>query len=476
MHLTCTLSSKSQLVFILVILSLFIGNNSFAQNDTSQKVTYKVNDIILFGNTTTKNNIIIRELTFKKGDLIDTNIIKKEMAQSRDNIYNTSLFNKVDVTYYPFGNHEVNVVIFLKERWYLWPVPIFEIHERNFNEWWLTKNFHRAVYGGYLIYRNFRGRNETLQLSVREGYYQSYSLNYTIPYINKNQNTGLGFSVGYSNNYEIVYKVRNDSLQYYTNDSIKPLQEYYAEARLTKRSGLYNTHTFYIDYKWDKITDSVINLNHDYFLNSNNTEQYLMLSYNFESDYRDIKIYPLKGYYYNFMIQQLGFFQKDLNITYLKASFRKFWKLSDPFYLETGINGRLSSTYTKQPFFLQSALGYGNDFVRGYELYVINGQSYGLFKTELKWQIFRPKVFYIPFIPAEKFNSIPIALYLTAFGDLGYVRDNLYGSGNPLTNSFLPGAGIGLDYVSYYNIVWRFEYSINKMGERGFYLHFVAPL
>jgi len=201
-----------------------------------------------------------------------------------------------------------------------------------------------------------------------------------------------------------------------------------------------------------------------------------MFTYNFESDYRDIKVYPLRGYYYNFMIQQLGFFQKDLNITYLKASYRKFWKLSDPFYLEAGVDGRLSSTYTKQPFFLQSALGYGNDYVRGYELYVINGQSFGLLKAELKWQIFPPKVFYVPFIPSDKFNSVPIALYLTAFGDLGYVQDNLYGYGNPLTNSLLPGAGIGLDYVSFYNIVWRFEYSINKLGERGFYLHFVAPL
>ncbi len=464
------------LFFVIIGLIIFnSGIHSFAQTDSS-KIILKVNDLLIIGNTITKQSIILRELTFQKGDTIDSVNLAKILQRSKENVYNTSLFNSVEINYYHTNGNDINIVILLKERWYWWPIPIFEIHERNFNEWWLTKNFDRVVYGGYLVWNNFRGRNETLSLSLRDGYYHRYDLNYTIPYINKQQKVGLGFGAGYTNNHEIIYNVIDNKQAYYKNFNIKALEEYSAEARVTKRDGIYNTHTLFLDYKFDRISDSVVSLNHDYFLNGKTSQQYFSIAYQFEQDYRDIKIYPLKGYYYTFMVQQLGFVEKGLNITYLKGAVRKYWKLSEPFYFECGLNGRLSSTYTNQPFFLQSSLGYGNDYVRGYEYYVVNGQSFGLARAELKWQLFSPKVFYLPFIPAEKFNSIPVALYLTAFGDAGYAKDKFYGAGNPLANDWLLGSGVGLDLVTYYNVVWRFEYSVNRMKETGFFLHFTAPL
>ena len=206
------------------LLFLFFGlrilSPSFAQNDSLPKVSFKVNDIFIIGNTITKSTIILRELTFVKGSVIDSAMIKQELQRSRDNVYNTSLFNMVDVTYYSMGNHEINVTIFLKERWYLWPIPIFEIHERNFNVWWQTKNFNRAVYGGYLVYNNFRGRNETLQLAIRQGYFQRYELKYDIPYINKQQKIGIGFSGGYNTNHEVPYALKDNQSVYFKSDSL----------------------------------------------------------------------------------------------------------------------------------------------------------------------------------------------------------------------------------------------------------------
>jgi|ERR1039458_76824 outer membrane protein assembly factor BamA len=453
-----------------------VNFHSFAQNDSSRNITYFVNDIFIIGNTITKNTIILRELTFTKGSVIDSVSLKQHLQRSKENIYNTSLFNSVDVTYFVVENNVINITIFLKERWYLWPVPIFEIRERNFNVWWEESDkLHRVVIGGYLIYNNFRGRNETLSLAVREDYFQRYDLKYDIPYINKKQQFGMGFSCGYNTNHEIVQNVNNNQLVYFDDDNLFALKEYYAEARFTKRDGLYRTQTLYLDYKTDIINDTIVSLNNDYFLNSRTVQKYASISYLFEQDYRDIKIYPLKGYYFNFNLQQLGFLQKDLNISYLRAAYRKYWKLSDQFYFEAGIDGRYS--YAKsQPFNVQNALGWGTEYVRGYELYVVNGQNYGLLKTEFKWQLFYPQVVYVPYIPSEKFNSIPIAMYLTAFGDLGYTQDQIFQAGNPLSNTLLPGGGVGFDIVTYYNLVWRFEYSINKMGQRGFYLHFAAPI
>jgi hypothetical protein len=75
------------------------------------------------------------------------------------------------------------------------------------------------------------------------------------------------------------------------------------------------------------------------------------------------------------------------------------------------------------------------------------------------------------------FKTVPVALYLKAHADAGYVWDRNQLPGNErLANQLLPGAGIGLDLVTFYNLVFRGEYSVNGRGERGFYLHFAADL
>ena len=79
-------------------------------------------------------------------------------------------------------------------------------------------------------------------------------------------------------------------------------------------------------------------------------------------------------------------------------------------------------------------------------------------------------------LPFNKFNTFHYALYAGIFGDAGYVDDNRYAQKNPLANSFLYGYGAGIDYVTYYDIVFRFEYSFNKMLEHGFFVSFNAGI
>jgi hypothetical protein len=83
----------------------------------------------------------------------------------------------------------------------------------------------------------------------------------------------------------------------------------------------------------------------------------------------------------------------------------------------------------------------------------------------------------MPFLRQRQFNKANFALYLTAFSDWGYV-----GAANPnvennfLANTPLWGKGLGLDMVTYYGIVVRFEYSFNKLNQSGFFLHFLANM
>ena len=132
------------------------------------------------------------------------------------------------------------------------------------------------------------------------------------------------------------------------------------------------------------------------------------------------------------------------------------------------------STKGNQPYFIEEALGY-EDYVRGYEYYVIDGQSYWLSKTAIKYELIEKTAFAIPYVKMEQFNKAHYALYFGLFSDLAYVLDNQNGNMNSLNNSLLWGRGIAVDYVTYYDKLLRIEYSINHLGEKAVFLHFSTP-
>ena len=106
----------------------------------------------------------------------------------------------------------------------------------------------------------------------------------------------------------------------------------------------------------------------------------------------------------------------------------------------------------------------------------MDGQNYFLFKSNLKFTLLPQKEVRMPFIPLSKFATIPYAFYLNLYSDFGYVKDDLYFEGNALNNSLQYSYGCGIDFVTYYDLVFRFEYSINKLGETGFFVHFTSPI
>jgi len=45
-----------------------------------------------------------------------------------------------------------------------------------------------------------------------------------------------------------------------------------------------------------------------------------------------------------------------------------------------------------------------------------------------------------------------------------------------LNNKFLYGTGVGLDFITFYDVVVRAEYVFNRNHEHHFFLSFVAPI
>ncbi len=436
-----------------------------------------VDSVVIVGNKQTKAKIIFRELTFKIGDTIQTWDFGNRLGNSRQNLLNTSLFNFVTIADSIISdNHFTHVVltVTLIEQWYVWPFPIVEISDRNFNAWWENKDFNRLNYGFYIVAENMRGRMETMKILVRAGYDERYELSYTIPYINQKQTIGAGLGVGWSQNHEIAYQTVNNKLQFVKDENQFLYKNYYSYLYLMHRHSFYDYHIIQGGYNFYSFGDTVLKLNPDYSFNNLGTNEYFSLTYRFISDHRDSKIYPLSGYFVEGSITKSGIgmlLNNHINMLEVAGSLRKYAGISKKFNISSDVSGKLSFN-PHQPYFFQKGLGYDRMFVRGYELYVIDGQNYWLWKNTLKYTLIPTRVKNIGLIKSDKFSRIHYAAYFNWFIDAGYVGAYKNYEQDDLSNKLLLGTGLGLDFVTYYDIVFRIEFSVNRNGESGFFIHF----
>jgi outer membrane protein assembly factor BamA len=121
----------------------------------------------------------------------------------------------------------------------------------------------------------------------------------------------------------------------------------------------------------------------------------------------------------------------------------------------------------KQPYFNYRAMGYENDYVRGFEYYIVDGSHYALLRTDLRYKLFAYN-FKQNILPILK--HVPIDFYPKIYGDAGYVWSNNFGN-SFLNNKKLFGYGLGMDIVFSYYVKLRLEYSFNSLKEKGLFLH-----
>jgi hypothetical protein len=432
------------------------------------------------GNKITKRNIITRELTFNVGDTINTKYLAETALRSQQNIFNTQLFIYDSVKYViNFDARTVDFDIKVKERWYIIPTPIFEIQDRNFNQWWRTKDLFRINYGFALGWDNFTGRKDNLTLIFRKGYSEKYGAVYTIPYINKAQTIGLNIAYSYSRNNEVAYTTENNVLHFYRD--YKKYMRYQHEAKIgvSIRNALYQRSTVELLYNQLHINDTISKLNPDFFGDKITKVGYFSLQYRWTFDKRDNKPYPLKGWTIDVTVIKDGLnFLKDeaLSYMYVVAGLRKYTQLSERFYIANQIKVRYINT-DHQPYYFNRGLGYNNDYIRGYEYFVMDGQNLALIKNTLKYKLIKQHIVEVKALKRfRQFSTIPYSVYLTLNGDAGYVQDQFYGKKNFLSNSWQYGYGAGLDFVTYYDIVVRFEYTFNKQLQSGFFISMSAGI
>lgn len=448
------------------------------QRDTLPDRVVSVNRILIIGNKVTQDRIIQRELSLKPGDTISTKRIENVLILDQRKIYNLRLFNTVTIRWLLLSANQIDLLVEVNERWYTFPVPIFELSDRNFNEWWENYNhdFKRINYGLRLYQYNFRGRNETLRFTAHLGFTRRFELNYRIPYIDRKQKHGLIFDFNY-------YEPKN--LAYFTDDHKLIYEESNTTLRTGRKAGVtytfrksyYVTHSFNVLWTYNQVADTIVKLNPAYFGSSQTHQQFGTLNYTFNSEHRDVIAYPLKGYHFVLSIQKLGFpFNKKINLWEFNMNYARYFSLGNNYFL-SNFSSVLLSSPNDQPYSLYSALGYKKQFVRGYEVYVIEGPKFYLNKTTFKKKLFSAS-WQFDNMPLEQFRYFPLAIYLKGYLDVGYVETYPYYQNylpqpinTRLSNKFLVGSGIGLDIVMAYDGVFRFEYTLTREKTRGFFFH-----
>jgi len=445
--------------------------------DSSQFQQVHIGNVFISGNRKTKEKIILRELTLKPGSTFSKIDLPLIIQKDKEKLINTRLFLEVDIQPVERFEDVVDLVVQVKERWYFFPSPIFELADRSFNEWWVNqdRDFSRVNYGAKLFQYNFRGRRETLRFIGQFGFSKTLGLNYVVPFFDLKQRNGLVFDFAYRDQKNLAYRSTENKQTFLESEEILK-KSYTTSLTWTHRYSFYNRHYFTLGYSHSSINDTIALLNPNFFLEGHTLQRYFTLSYLFTRDLRDYVAYPLNGHLISIKAEKNGLgIYDDLNRFSLRASYAQYFPLKNNFFLSSSLTG-VASFPKRQAYNNIEAIGYRPDELRGYDLYVVEGQNYIINKITFKKLLFS-KQHHIKSIPVPQFQTIPVAIYLKAFFDSGYV-DNQYTDpeNTAFTNRYLFGGGLGLDIVTYYDLVLRLEYSFNDTGDSGFFLNVRADI
>jgi outer membrane protein assembly factor BamA len=453
------------------------GQDSIFVQETPKQI--RVNSIYIIGNEKTEKEIILRELDFVTNYPYEWETFLDILKADQQKIFNLRLFNEVEITPLRTGPEEVEVLIAVKERWYVLPSVIFELADRNFAEWWTNqeRDWSRVNYGIKVNHANVGGRNEKFRFSGQLGFTKGIEVIYAKPYIDRQQKHGLTFQLSYRDQKTVPIASKNNRQLFYTSALEEVLRKNFATAlRYTFRRTFYNFHLLTLGHSSTWVSPKVLEQNPNYFLQPGNRLSFSFFQYSFLHDKRDNIAYATKGELLQLTATKYGLFsRKELDELEINVTANRYIPFGKRFHFAAGLTAGWFMSHN-QPYTLVRGIGYTPNFIRGYELNVIEGQQLVVQKNSLRFQLIKTSFDLSRAIYNDQFNTLPLGIYLSGNFDQGAVRDrNRIPENLALTNQYLFGYGVGIDIVTGYDAVFRLEYSINKQGLGNFFFNFKAP-
>jgi outer membrane protein assembly factor BamA len=431
---------------------------------------YVIGDIDITGNIKTKESIILREISIKKGEAYTISDLVKKFEYARRQLMNTALFQSAIVAAQRFEGNTVFITVIVKERWYLFPIPYLKPVDRNLNQWVVEQkaSLKRINFGGKLLYNNASGRNDKLRVWLIGGYTKQVTMSYDRLYFDKKMKWGARFGFSIGKNHEMNYNTIDDK-QVFLKDNNRYLRNFSNTFfELTYRRAIKTRHSFGIAYTTEKVMDTVIHVNPEYFNRQKNKLLYPEIYYNLVYYDLDYIPYPTKGYAADIYVGKKGF-NRNMNVWHLSAKALGSWRIMPGTFFSTNIYGAIRLPF-KQPFYNQRFLGYNDIFMQGYEYNVIDGVAGGYIKATVSRELVNFKIRIPPAKKGKEAIYIPFRIFGKIFGNTGYVYNPQPGE-NRLPNSNLFSGGLGIDIVSFYDVTFKLDWTFNQLGQNGIYFH-----
>lgn len=426
-----------------------------------------INNIEISGNKITKGFIILRELPFALNDTLDTASFDQLLVKAKENLSNTSLFNFVTITPQasPSDDSLIDLSINVEERWYIMPLIEVQLEDRNFSAWLQELDFKRITLEVGARVDNFLGLRHKLVFSGSFGYQWGGFLGYRDIALDRNHKHYMGISVSANASHHLDVSTVNDKPRRENIPDVMLKTEVESRVNYYYRPNIRTTHNVAFYHVYTQLADTVLRMNPHYWGSDNTLRNAFRLNYWYTHDERDYHPYPLSGYYVRTGLNTYLTSDAALRYAQLTLNLQYFRPLSTRWFVSTAFSGGLSAK--NQPaYILDRAIGYDNVMLRGYEYTIADGQAYAVSNNTLKYNLLKTKVYTLGWLQwLPKFSKIPIAVYSNLHVDMGYAHNKYHANNtqnNTLSNQLLWAAGVGLDVVTYYDLVIGVDYSFTK--------------
>jgi outer membrane protein assembly factor BamA len=464
--------------FFLFLFSTLLCSFLFCQADSSQVIKF----IQITGFKHTKVDIITRQLSIHEGDVFKNRLsLDEALAFSKQILTNTGLFREIEMELIEIQKNIFVVHVVVKESWNFYPIPYFQLADRNFNVWWVQQKraLNRVNLGVKIYHRNVLGYADALKITLSDGYNRTYRIDYKFPYLDKAMKWGVFGKISYQQWREINYDTKENKQLFYRNPDNSFLSNFFlSETGLTYRPAFQSVHTFLYGFQKRSIDPFIANnLNPDYLLNREDKQFFSFLRYTYQLDDRDNRFYPWNGFFFQFEAEKSGLFAVDgrnaLTILGLSDLYKAFSPLIS---LSVGARGKYSLIRNQQPYYDNRALGFSEfTTLRGYEYYLMDGLDMAMLQTTARFLLFQGINNFGKIVFIDAFRVQPYKVYLTLHSDWGIVNNPFsVQNDNPLNNKLLWSYGVGINIKLYFDMVARIEYSRNIEKGDGIFLNFNA--
>ncbi len=437
-----------------------------------------IQEVYLVGHKKTRPRVVFREMTFGQGDRVAVADFEQEVTRSYNNLMNTGLFASATITYDTTqleAGGRMAVIVNMRETWYIYPVPVFELADRNFNVWWneQERSLDRVNVGGKLTYYNFSGQRDRLKLGFTTGYTRSLQAAYNFPYLNRAGSIGLGIEINLLRRREQNFLTRDNRQEFYADPDNFVYQNAAVNVGLSYRRRIYITHDWTLGWRHSAIADTIGQvLNPDFFGGGRTEQKYFRIGYDFTNDRRDVRNYPWAGKYYSVGIAKegLGVYGERDGME-VHADYRRYLPFGKHASFNYGLAGKYSIIRTRQPFLENRAIGFGNNGLIGYQFYVVDGLDMLIWRLGLRRELFKTRLDLGKLVFIDAFRYIPLRMLVNLQFNQGVANAPFVDGSNRLNNILLTGVGAGIDLVLYYDMVAGIQYNHNHLGENGVYLN-----